>query len=669
LRDDLVREVVARFRRLAERIEKMFPHFFPEVAGLATHGGAGSGNFGHAGRPGEVGGSGPWTGKVLYADEEGEIPGADQAWEIAKKSGINILSDKELTAMAYEGKKVVGALFTSLVGGEFSFDIVVDPKAGGKGIGTRLAQEGLRAFREVEEMGAVLKLDVVSPTMERILQRLGLKVSERIGEHVMMGYAANSLVTNAPGDFNRNPSKTQMFLDWLKEVEEEEGGVAEKGWLDDALAGAMARGSRQAIGRLRGSKFGKRLPADDAQASAMLGATAGMRDRAEMLFTRAYGDLKGVTAKMDAQIGRIMAEGVMAGKNPKAIARELANEVEGMTLPRARTLARTEIVRAHHVATIQSYRELGVVGVEVVAEWLTSGLDNVCEECEELEGKQFTLDAIENMIPLHPNCKCTCVPVVEEPSEDLRDEAPARTEWDEEQEEPAEPLSEANPEIRDMSAEELADYAPAEEFDLGDTPLLLQREVVEGLDAALPAGADVQLDAVRLEGGELMRGSYAGYAESQGKREILLTPDLPWLAGEIATKHEKWQERKGFTSKAASRKEGRSWRWSTAMDSPAPVRDLTLHEASHALFEQNGEVAMAFLKKVRTEYDAYDDVMLKDKVLRRDARYVSEAAVEDEGELFAEVSTLMLGGREKQVPAKLRTAWEAAREVVKGESK
>lgn len=74
-------------------------------------------------------------------------------------------------------------------------------------------------------------------------------------------------------------------------------------------------------------------------------------------------------------------------------------------------LARTEIIRAHHVATIQEYRNWAVEGVVVQGEWRTAGDERVCVICEALEKKVFPLDEIESMIPRHPRCRCIALPV------------------------------------------------------------------------------------------------------------------------------------------------------------------------------------------------------------------------------------------------------------------
>ena len=45
---------------------------------------------------------------------------------------------------------------------------------------------------------------------------------------------------------------------------------------------------------------------------------------------------------------------------------------------------------------------------------MTAGDDRVCEKCAALEGRIFTLDEIEFLIPLHPNCRCLALPYIEE---------------------------------------------------------------------------------------------------------------------------------------------------------------------------------------------------------------------------------------------------------------
>ena len=149
-------------------------------------------------------------------------------------------------------------------------------------------------------------------------------------------------------------------------------------------------------------------------------------DRLGLVYSRTYEELKGINASMSSQISRVLAQGMAEGRNPRELAVLLASTVMGPVgglgitdtlgrfIPaarRAEIMARTEVIRAHHVATIQEYRNWGLEGVQVQAEWATAGDDRVCDECASLEGKIFTLEEIEGMIPLHPQCRCIALPL------------------------------------------------------------------------------------------------------------------------------------------------------------------------------------------------------------------------------------------------------------------
>ena len=115
------------------------------------------------------------------------------------------------------------------------------------------------------------------------------------------------------------------------------------------------------------------------------------------------------------------------GDGPMAIARKLNKTISGtgkdisMTdtlgrfIPaerRAKMLARTEIIRAHHMGNIQEYKSWGVLGVKVQAEFRTANDGRECERCSQIAADgPYTLDEIEGMIPAHPNCRCMALPV------------------------------------------------------------------------------------------------------------------------------------------------------------------------------------------------------------------------------------------------------------------
>lgn len=93
---------------------------------------------------------------------------------------------------------------------------------------------------------------------------------------------------------------------------------------------------------------------------------------------------------------------------------------ESFTRERSRTIARTEITRASTEAEIQAYEQSGVVKGK---EWYTALDERTCLECSAMHGKVLSIrenyaDKEETGyadVPgpaLHPNCRCTLLPVL-----------------------------------------------------------------------------------------------------------------------------------------------------------------------------------------------------------------------------------------------------------------
>lgn len=134
------------------------------------------------------------------------------------------------------------------------------------------------------------------------------------------------------------------------------------------------------------------------------------RSKIQLLATRSLESLKGVTSAMASKMNFILAQGILDGRGPEAISREMVKEIAALTQNRAMMIARTEIIHAHAEGQLDAFEKLGVLQLGVKAEWVTAGDDRVCPQCLPLEGQIFTVEEARGKIPLHPNCRCSWTP-------------------------------------------------------------------------------------------------------------------------------------------------------------------------------------------------------------------------------------------------------------------
>ena len=281
------------------------------------------------------------------------------------------------------------------------------------GLRKQFAADMTRRFRK-------LQTDIRTTIIEN--DAFGLQSPSRL-----VGLAAAS---NKVFAFKTDADKVDGFMDWMDdqvdkgilEVTQRQGRKITKRnpWMNTYIDSAYKQGIKR--GNLELKKKGVATPNTD-NPFYTIDAVFNRpihADKVASIYTRAFNELKGITAAMDQKISRVLAQALADGKGPKEMARLLTKQVD-ISKNRAKTLARTETIRAHHVANVNTYREAGVVGVTVKAEWSTAGDSRVCADCAHMEGRVFTLDEIEGLIPLHPNCRCIALPadVGEEKTEGL----------------------------------------------------------------------------------------------------------------------------------------------------------------------------------------------------------------------------------------------------------
>jgi SPP1 gp7 family putative phage head morphogenesis protein len=216
--------------------------------------------------------------------------------------------------------------------------------------------------------------------------------------------------------FDTDAAKIEKFLAWLDEMIQE--GIFEirngQYWFRPFLLEGYSRGIAWAQSNVKKAEAAMRRagitpPLGLDMSTVMVLQGKQHVEALQSLYTRAFQDLKGITAAMDAAISRELADGFLAGENPRKIAKRLTDRVDKIGKHRATLLARTEIIRAHHVATINRYEDLEIETVVVQAEWLATKDGRVCAICASRNGKIFTLEQVRAMIPVHPQCRCTTI--------------------------------------------------------------------------------------------------------------------------------------------------------------------------------------------------------------------------------------------------------------------
>ena len=129
----------------------------------------------------------------------------------------------------------------------------------------------------------------------------------------------------------------------------------------------------------------------------------------DILQTRNFAALKGVNDETAKKIMSELSDGITKGESIDDLRRRITDSVDSISAPRAETIARTETLYAFNTAAKEQYNRYGVSKVE----WLTAYDERVCIECGPLQGKQFEIDSAPDC-PLHPNCRCTLLPVIED---------------------------------------------------------------------------------------------------------------------------------------------------------------------------------------------------------------------------------------------------------------
>lgn len=263
--------------------------------------------------------------------------------------------------------------------------------------------------------------DRVDPTKTTLIRkryaadmaRRFMVVRRLVRERVQSG--SLTLHTNAPTA--ASPARHAEFMDWLREqinthvLEVSKAAssapLRRSPWQDLYIRAAYRRGMDGAAQSMK--KAGVSVDPRWIDTAFRRPFHA---DRVALIYTRAYAELEGVTKAMESRISSSLATSMAHGWGAEQTAKALVRAVDTIGITRARMIARTETISAHADATLNSYEDAGIEGVNVLSEFSSSRDNKVCPRCKELEGTQYTIEEARGVIPVHPNCRCAWIPVI-----------------------------------------------------------------------------------------------------------------------------------------------------------------------------------------------------------------------------------------------------------------
>ncbi len=278
-------------------------------------------------------------------------------------------------------------------------------------------------INDYDPTGTLHIRDQFSGKMRRCFRWLRGRVNYALVEKDVFGMIGNVEVSPGQFRFNLDKDKIQAFMAWFANemrVGILEGGAAfieggrfyQESWMDQYLGAAYEKG----VVRARQELVNAGYPVQTIEQAGGLSAVMSQQvhiNRTALIYMRAYEELKGITAVTGQQVSRELADGMAQGLHPRQIASNINKNVESITKKRSVLLARTETIRSHHMANMAEYRAAQVMGIKIRAEFQTAG-HGVCQKCIEIERENpYTLDEAERLIPVHPDCRCVALPLLQ----------------------------------------------------------------------------------------------------------------------------------------------------------------------------------------------------------------------------------------------------------------
>lgn len=190
----------------------------------------------------------------------------------------------------------------------------------------------------------------------------------------------------------------ERFLTLLEEIEKKNAGIKKE--LNRETKETLKNAYRKTITDCK-EMFGERHP-QFTQVNERTLKTFISKDWAGSNFSKRIwknGDKLAEAVKND------IAECIVRGTSKDEIVKKITGDFE-TALYRADRLVRTELMHTLNQGKLDAYKERGIAKVK----WIAHSKGNrTCDICKEHNGKVYDIDKCPGV--LHPNCRCTVVPV------------------------------------------------------------------------------------------------------------------------------------------------------------------------------------------------------------------------------------------------------------------
>ena len=129
----------------------------------------------------------------------------------------------------------------------------------------------------------------------------------------------------------------------------------------------------------------------------------------EWIDKRALWLVKGINDTTRDSIRGQLTEGIKEGEGVPKLGRRIRDVFTDCNVRRGKVIARTETIAASNEGALNGYKASGVV--ERV-EFYAALDERTCDECMDYHGKVVSIGEAGGVIPVHPDCRCTWLPVI-----------------------------------------------------------------------------------------------------------------------------------------------------------------------------------------------------------------------------------------------------------------